>query len=150
MKMKSISLIAFTTLTILASFTFSDASTEKKLNEIAVNATLGNGSADVKTFNVKTVDFAAELKRDLAWVKKEFPKCGPFKVTDYRRDTIAAMLKFTDDQETAKALTELYNDKKLKASYSILTNNDIDCSRMWVQVFTNDGYLLELYYGLND
>lgn len=77
-------------------------------------------------------------------------KCGPYGTTTDRRETIALMAKITDDKPTADALTVLYDAEQISKMYSIYTNKNIECSQMWVEVYTIDGWLLEPFYGMND
>lgn len=125
-------------------------STKKQLQEIAENAEVANGSTDLKAYDARTFKLVTALNKDLKIVKKDHPDCGPYLTTQSRRETIDALRKYSDDDVTADALNTLYKDKKIFKMYSIRLNNDIDCSRMWVEVFTTDGNVLELYYGLND
>jgi hypothetical protein len=126
-----------------------EADTSKALQTIAKNAQVGNGDVRVGKYEVAKFDEAKAIKEMLV-VKTDYPKCGPWKGTKFRRDGIAQIRKFGSDAATADALTELYKDKKIARIYSIRTNNEIDCSRLWVDVYTVDGNKLELYYGMND
>jgi hypothetical protein len=123
------------------------------LQTIADNADLANGSATIKSYDVNSFDVEASKKADLKTIKENYPSCGPFKMTNDRRETINALKDgkhIATDEATANALLELYNQNKIFKMYSIQTNNEIDCSRMWVEVFTTDGQHLDLYYGWND
>ena len=51
---------------------------------------------------------------------------------------------------TAKALEDLYDANKINKIYTILTNNNVECSQMWVEVYTKDGLKLDLWYGMGD
>ena len=144
-------LTAFLANTALVAFADgSSASARGKLQEIADNAEVANGSASVKSYDVRALNAQAALNKDLKAIKKEYPKCGPFRITKDRRETMAAVQKATSDATTVRALEDLYRQNKIIKMYSVLTNNEIDCSRMWVAVFTSDGLLLEIYYGMND
>ena len=145
-----IKVVAVLSLGLATSSASADSSTRRVLNFIAQNADVANGSTNLKTYDPKDFDVAAAMKKDLKQVKKEFPDCGPFKTTSFRRESIEALRKSTNDGKTADALADLYKKGKISKMYSINTNNEIDCSRMWVEVYTTDGDLLELYYGMND
>lgn len=143
-----VSLLTFSFSVFAAGAKSSDLKSE--LQKIAENANVANGGTEIKKYDIDSLDIEKSMDSDMKIIKKEYPKCGPFKKTVYRRDTIEAINKKAFDPDTAKALTDLYNQGKIVKMYSILTNNDIDCSRMWVEVFTSEGLLLELYYGMND
>jgi hypothetical protein len=142
--------VAILSLVLATSSAFADAPTKRVLNFIAQNAEVGNGSTNLKTYDPKNFDVVAAMKSDLKQVKKEFPKCGPFNTTSFRRESIEALRKVTSDAQTADALADLYRKGKISKMYTIHTNNEIDCSRMWIEVYTTDGDLLEIYYGMND
>jgi hypothetical protein len=136
---------------IIASAAYAaDSSTHKTLQQIADNADVGNGETDLTTYNASSLNLAAAISKDLNQVKKDFPDCGPFKTTQYRRESIDALRKESNDSKTADALSDLYRQGKIAKIYSITTNIGIDCSRMWVRVYTTDGELLKIYYGMND
>ncbi len=136
------------TVTVYASS--SSRSTKDILQEIADNAEVANGSTEVKEYNAKTLDVSKELSNDLKVAQKHWDGCGPFKTTTYRRDSIRALEEYSHDQKVIDALMHLYQEKKISKSYSISTNHNVECSQIWVEIFTTDGYRLSLWYGLGD
>ncbi len=142
----------FLTISLLLATQFSMAASdlEKTLNTIAENAQIGNGSVEVKHFDLKTFKVEELFANDLAAVKAEYKDCGPFHTEKNRRPAIQVVREIGYDTETADALQALYDQKKILKMYTIHTNNEIECSRMWAQVYTTEGWLLELYYGMND
>ena len=148
--MKNIFMVA---LVLISTSAF--AGLKEDMQGIADNAEVGNGSANLKAYIVKDFNAETALSKDLSDVKKEFDqgdfKCGPFKITKDRRQTIKVVASgMPGDKATAAKLTELNNQKKILKAYSITTNNEIECSRSWVEVYTTDGLHLALYYGMND
>ena len=126
------------------------AATKAVLADIAKAADLENGSWDIKEYNMNGFDVQKAMDSDLAQAKELYPKCGPFRSFEFRRESIASIKTVGQDAKTAAALRALYNQDKIAKMYAIKTNKNIDCSQLWIEVYTTDGVLLELNYGHDD
>ena len=159
----AITCLSFSLVSLAAGAAQSDAYKQsdlyKTLNSIVTTSDFGNGAADIKQYDLKSFNVDKALAKDLAQVKKQFPKCGPFKIQKFRRDSIQVVKTSPDgagDTRGAEVLTSLYDKKQILKMYTIQSNKDIDCSRIWVEVYTtdpndaNNNLLLELLYGMND
>jgi hypothetical protein len=146
--------LAFSLFILLSYASFAQTATDTKIDvqSIAQNAEVANGGTEVKTYDAKTLNADQMLKTDLASVRKEYGrKCGPYITsTDVAHSIQLIRDDIPGDKVTADALDQLNQKGQILKMYSITTNNEIDCSRSWVEVFTTDGQLLELYYGMND
>lgn len=127
------------------------ATTTTVLKDIAKTAEVGNGDTKLSKYDPASFDEAKELRK-LQSAKKsdEFKTCGPWKTITTRRGSINEIRKYGNDKVTADALSKLYQENKIAKILSLATNNNIECSRLWAKVFTTDGNVLELYYGMND
>ncbi|MFL5783122.1 MAG: hypothetical protein ACJ76H_00850 [Bacteriovoracaceae bacterium] len=119
--------------------------TQQLLQDIADNADVANGNAEVKkgSFNQKAAD--AQMKN---W-KSRWDNCTFTK--PYVDDkALSSLLKYSDDSVTVNAIKELQKSHLVTKVYGYETDNDIACSQVWINVYTKDGYVLELWYGLGD
>jgi hypothetical protein len=119
------------------------------LKEVLDTAQTGNstpyGRDQVIRYSVESFDKTAELKQ---MRKRESKACGPWKKTVYRRDGLALMDRI--DSEAATLLRAMYDRKEIAAMITTESNNEIECSIAYVKVFSTDGWMLELNYGMGD
>lgn len=122
------------------------AGTAEVLQAIADNANVGNGSADVtkKSFT------PAEGSKLLKYWKGRWDNCTFSKPYASNKAAISAVREYGFDEETAKAIAKLEKSGKVAKIYGFETDHDIACSQLWVNVYTVDGYSLELWYGMGD
>jgi hypothetical protein len=123
------------------------ASTADVLKRIADNANVANGSAEVK----KKAPFNdIEGARTLKYWKARWDNCTFSKPYPTTQAAFAALLKYSNDEATVKELKKLESAGRISKVYGFETDNDIACSQLWMNVYTIDGYVLELWYGLGD
>jgi hypothetical protein len=126
---------------------------EATFKKIADNAAVGNGSATVETYDLR-LDKAELVAQGLKELKKEYwENCGPWKTFNTRRASIAVIDKIESDQQesgTASELQKLYDQKKIVAIVGARSNNEIECSLFWFNVYGADGTVLKLRYNLGD
>ena len=124
------------------------AGTQEQLNRIGETAMdfLGNGGYETTTYDVKTFDKSKAIKN---LNKRKFEGCD-WETLKSRRQTIAAIKRDIGATSTAEELMKMYDQKRLKAVIGIQSDNDISCSRFYVEVYTNDGYKLNLDFDGSD
>ncbi len=124
------------------------AGTLEQLNRIAELAGeyIGNGDTDTGRYVVSRFNKAKAIK-ELS--KRKFEGCTWTTLQD-RRETIAAIKTDAGATEAAEELMKMYDQKRLKAAFAIQSDNDISCSRLYVEVYTNDGYKLFLNFDSSD
>ena len=122
--------------------------TEKTLTEIAENAALANGSADVNKFDLKKFDRSKEQAKLATW-KKNWPGC---KWRTYvTREKIFNMIeKDAYDPESAAKLKAIEKSPGLFNMIALASDDSISCSQRYVWVYTSDGYKLSLMYSQGD
>lgn len=149
MKLKVALFLMVSGLSALSSAGVND--TKTLLTQIGQNADVGNGSWDVKTYDVSTFDVTKAIASDLKEAQQQYPKCGKYSTIPYRRDSIKEIGKAASDNKTVDALSALYKQGKIAKMYAIHNDmHNIDCAQLWVEVYTTDGFLLEINYGEND
>ncbi len=137
------SLMAFVLLIAsLSSF----AGTQEVLQAIADNANVGNGDAEVskKSFT------AAEGSKLIKYWKGRWDNCTFSKPYTSNKAAFNAVKEYGFDEDTAKALAKLEKSGKIAKVFGFETDHDIACSQMWINVYTTDGYALEIWYGMGD
>ncbi len=123
------------------------AATKDVLEAIAENANVGNGSADVTKAPAFTDAAGKKLLKYWAgrWDNCTFSK--PYPTT---KAALAALKEYSFDDATVNALKKLDQAGRIAKVYGFETDHDIACSQIWLNVYTVDGYVLELWYGLGD
>ncbi len=121
---------------------------------ISENANPGNGYTELGSYN-------KNLKKPalIALAKKEFKKsdywknCGPWKLIDSRRtniEKIAELEQYEEQSTVAKDLQNLYAAKEIVAIFGAISNNNIECSLSWFNIYGTDGSVLKLHYNSGD
>jgi hypothetical protein len=118
------------------------AGTYQELKEIGENANVGNGDYSLSKYSPTRFDKAASITN---LKKLRFSGCS-WSVIEYRRDAIDEIKSFASDDSTAEALTILYQEKKIKSILALQSDNEEACSRLYVKIYTNDGYVLQINY----
>ena len=122
------------------------AGTREQLQRIADNANIGNGYATVTTYNVDRFNKAKAITA----LNKEKSKGCSWQTLEYRREIIAAIKTEAYDEPVSIELQKMYEQNRIKAMIGILSDNEVSCSRFYVRLYTNDGYLLNLNYDGSD
>lgn len=123
------------------------AATKDILQAIADNAEVANGSADVS----KKPSFTdAEGKKLLRYWMGRWDNCTFSKPYPSTKVALLALKKYSNDIPTVNALAKLDQQGRIAKIFGFETDNDIACSQVWLNVYTIDGYVLELWYGLGD
>jgi hypothetical protein len=123
------------------------ASTLDILKSIANGADVANGSADVKqgpSFNDR-----AGSQFQQYW-KARWNNCKFSAPYATKEKALSSLLAYSNDKATVDAIKKLDAQKRIAKIYGFETDHDIACSQVWVNVYTIDGYVLELWYGLGD
>ncbi|HBQ21620.1 MAG: hypothetical protein A2Z91_02595 [Deltaproteobacteria bacterium GWA2_38_16] len=133
--------------------TFTALAQEDIFQEIADNAPVGNGWASVENYdlNTKKSDLVVQA---LAELKEEYwENCGPWKTFRGPRTSIRKIKKLEADQGievSARRLQSLYDQKKIVALVGTESNNRVECSLHWFNIYGTDGSVLRLRYNLGD
>ena len=124
------------------------AGTIEQLKRIGETASdyLGNGGYDTGRYVVSKFDKSKAIKE---LNKRAFKGCT-WETLENRRESIAAIKRDAGATQTAEELMKMYDQKRLKAVIAIQSDNDISCSRLYVEVYTNDGYKLLLDFDGSD
>lgn len=124
------------------------AGTLEQLERIGETASdyLGNGDYSTGRYMVSKFDKAKAI-RELN--KRKFEGCT-WETLENRRESIAAIKRDAGATETAEELMKMYDQKRLKAVIAIQSDGDVSCSRLYVEVYTNDGYKLLLNFDGSD
>jgi hypothetical protein len=124
------------------------AGTLEQLERIAEQASeyIGNGDSSTGRYVVSKFD---KTKAIQALNKRKFEGCTWTTVTS-RREAISLIKTEKDARNTAESLMKMYDQKRLKAVIGLLSDNDVSCSRYFVEVYTNDGYKLNLNFSNDD
>lgn len=123
------------------------AATKDVLQSIADNAEVANGSAEVS----KKPSFTdAEGRKLLKYWKGRWDNCTFSKPYGSNKEALAALKDYSEDTATVDAISKLVQAGRVAKIYGFETDHDIACSQIWINVYTTDGYVLELWYGLGD
>ncbi len=124
------------------------AGTLEQLQRIGEGASeyLGNGSYNTARYVVSKFD---KTKAIQVLNKRKFRGCTWTTVTT-RREAISLIKTEKDARNTAEELMKMYDQKRLVAVIGLLSDNDVSCSRYFVEVYTNDGYKLYLDFSNDD
>lgn len=124
------------------------AGTLEQLKRIGEGASeyLGNGSYDTGTYSASRFN---KTKAINILNSRKFERCTWTTVTS-RREAIALIKTEKDARDTYEALMKMYDQKRLKAVIGLLSDNDVSCSRYFVEVYTNDGFKLLLDFENDD
>lgn len=121
--------------------------------EIAEIASVGNGGAEVKTYDksLKKIDLQAQGKAELE--KDYWEGCGPWKNITSRREAIKH-IEWLEGMAGEKAvpakLKALYEKDEIVAVVGAISNNEVECSLSWFLIYGTDGSKLELLYNMGD
>ncbi len=135
-------LVLIVTFSVFSAF----AGTAEVLQAIADNANVGNGGAEVS----KKAFTSAEGAKMLKYWKGRWDNCTFSKPYTSNKAAISAVKDYGFDEDTAKTLVKLEKAGKIAKVYGFETDHDIACSQMWINVYTVDGYALEIWYGMGD
>lgn len=135
------------TLVLLSLSAFAGSSTRETLQAIADNAQLGNGSASVTK---KAPMTGKEMQKFLSTLKKEWSNCTFTRPTSDPKKAFRFVNDQTGDSSTSDAINELIRQGKVASIYEVETDNDIACSQAWINVYTTDGFALEMWFGMGD
>ena len=138
---------------IVLSFSSPVFADSKIFKEIADEAQIGNGDSTLGTYN-KSIDKKALVKQGLAEMKQDYwENCGPWKTISDRRPALKKIEELESMQDTtsiAKKLTALYEAGKITAIVGAISNENVECSLSWFQIYGTDGSVLKLHYNLGD
>ncbi len=123
------------------------AATKDVLQSIADNAEVANGSAEV-TKGPAFTDAAG--KKLLKYWSGRWDNCTFSKPYTSTKQALAALADYSTDTATVEAIKKLDKAGRIAKVYGFETDHDIACSQIWLNVYTVDGYILELWYGLGD
>lgn len=137
----------------ILSFSTSALADRKAFKKIAAEAQVGNGESTVASYN-KTLDKKALVTQGLAEMKKDYwENCGPWKTIVDRRPALKKIAELESMQETtsvAEKLNSLYASGKIVAIVGAISNNEVECSLSWFQIYGADGSVLKVHYNLGD
>lgn len=138
----------------LALLVSSQASANLKVfKQIMDEGQFGNGGASVRKYNtdLSKAELVAAAKKEL---KAEYWEgCGPWKVNTNRRPAIKLIDKLEEGQQSSavvKKLESLYENDEIVAIVSAQSNNEIECSLFWFNVYGADGHMIALRYNMGD
>lgn len=123
------------------------AATKDVLQAIADNADVANGSAEVSK---KPLITPAERKKLVNYWKGRWDNCTFSKPYASNDAALKALADYSSDTATVDAIKKLISQGRVAKIYGFETDHDIACSQIWINVYTIDGYVLELWYGLGD
>lgn len=121
--------------------------------DIAQEASVANGSADVTTFDLSLTKAALQAQGKAELEKDYWENCGPWKIITSRREAIKQITwieGLADETKVAEKITALYEKNEIFAVVGAISNNEIECSLSWINIYGTDGSKLELRYNIGD
>jgi hypothetical protein len=138
---------------VLAILSSSSFANRKAFKLIATEAQLGNGDAQIEKYDT-SLEKKALIARGLKDLKAAYWKnCGPWKTFTTRRTAIKKIDTIESSQDrtaVVKTLEALYESDEIVAIVGAESNNEIECSLSWFNIYGADGSVLELRYNMGD
>lgn len=146
-------------LIILTMVSFPSWANQNVFETIANEASVGNGWSQVSNYDRSLSEGAVQSQGKLELESDYWEGCGPWKVITDQREAIKEIKSIEDfvgeetgDEETrvARLLQVLDDDGQIFAVVGAISNNSVECSLSWFNIYGTDGSKLVLRYGLGD
>lgn len=122
--------------------------TEQKMEAIMEIANVGNGGYDFFRFDVNTIDFNAE-KSEMKAQGDRWERCT-WEYQEGFENIVKLVAEHTWDEATAEKIAALEKNPGVITAFAYVSDDDISCSNTIINVYTQDGIKLELFYSLGD
>jgi hypothetical protein len=134
-------------------FSFNAHANKAAFKKIAKLAQVANGSTTVGKYDT-SLGKAQLVARGLKELKSErWENCGPWTEIKSRRTAIKKISEIEgvgEPEGAEKILQKLYDADEIAAIVGTESNNEIECSLAWFNVYGVDGSVLELRYNMGD